>query len=303
MKRVDLGELSFKLCFITDLKTLCCRIAICGRDADRLESARQRLDRMGVEVFATPCDVSSQEAVTAMIAAVRAHFGQIDILVNNAGQIRVAPVDNVSVQDFEQAMGVMFWGVVYPTLAVLPHMRQRGAGRIATITSVGGKVSIPHLLPYSCAKFAAVGFCEGLRAEVAHDGVQVTTIVPGLMRTGSHRNAEFGGKARKEAGWFGLGASLPLLSISAGSAARKIVHAIRGGEAERILTPQAQLLSAAHGLWPGFVSDLLTRMNQLLPGPSRDDSTARGHSLEKDLPGWWKAATALGRRAAIQLNQ
>jgi short-subunit dehydrogenase len=258
---------------------------------------------MEVEVFATPCDVSSLEAVTAMIASVRAHFGQIDVLVNNAGQIRVAPVDNVSIADFEQAMGVMFWGVVYPTLAVLPEMRQRGAGRIATITSVGGKVSIPHLLPYSCAKFAAVGFCEGLRAEVTRDGVQVTTIVPGLMRTGSHRNAEFGGDAKNEAGWFGLGASLPLLSISAESAARKIVHAIRSGEAERILTPQAQLLSAAHGLWPGFVTDLLTRMNQLLPSPSPAETTTRGHSLEPELPGWWKAATALGRRAAIQLNQ
>src|SRR5439155_11331763 len=119
---------------------------------------------------------------------VRSRFGQIDILVNNAGVIKVGPLDTMAVEDFEKAVAVMFWGVVYPTLAVLPEMRRRRSGRIAAITSIGGKVSVPHLLPYCCAKFAAVGFCEGLRAELAPYGIRVTTVVPGLMRTGSHRN-------------------------------------------------------------------------------------------------------------------
>src|SRR5450759_4776995 len=114
---------------------------------------------------------------------------------------------------FELAMDVMYWGVLYPTLAVLPQMREHKRGRIVNITSIGGKVSIPHLLPYNSAKFAAVGLSEGLRAELAMDGVTVTTIVPGLMRTGSHINAYFKGKQEREYTWFALGASLPVISM------------------------------------------------------------------------------------------
>ena len=86
---------------------------------------------------------------------------------------------------------------------------ERGSGRIANITSIGGKVAIPHLVPYACAKFAAVGFSEGIRAELAKDRIKVTTVVPGLMRTGSHANAIFKGDHRKEYGWFSLGGIAP----------------------------------------------------------------------------------------------
>jgi NAD(P)-dependent dehydrogenase (short-subunit alcohol dehydrogenase family) len=271
-----------------------------------LSIARISIEDEGQEVFAVSCDVSDRDRVDRvdrLIATVRARYGRIDILVNNAGEIRVAPLENTSIENFEQAMGVMFWGVVYPTLAVLPEMRQRGSGRIATITSVGGKVSVPHLLAYSCAKFAAVGFCEGLRAEAARNGVRVTTIVPGLMRTRGHRNAVFGGKSQSEAGWFGVGASLPLLAMNAERAARKIVDATRRSKAERILTPQAHLLSTLHGISPGLVTNVLTRVNRLLPWPSGDHQTMRGAEAEEQMPGWWRAATTFGRRAAAHLNQ
>jgi len=84
------------------------------------------------------------------------------------------------------ALDVMFWGALYPTLAVLPQMRARRSGHVVNITSIGGMVSVPHLLPYTCAKFAAVGLSEGLRAELGQEGIHVTTVVPGLMRTGSY---------------------------------------------------------------------------------------------------------------------
>lgn len=280
-----------------------CRIAICARDKDHLDAARRTLEDRGVEVSATVCDVSDRNQVDAMIDGVRQRFGRIDILVNNAGQIRVASVEDSNVADFEQAMGVMFWGVVYPTLKVLPEMQQRRAGSIITITSIGGKVSVPHLVPYSCAKFAAVGFCEGLRAEMARSGVNVTTVIPGLMRTGSHRNASFGGEPAKEAAWFGLAASLPLISMNAECAARKIVRAAARGKADHHLTPQAALLSRLHGISPGFVTGVLSQVNRLLPAPSVDRQTERGIAIEDQMPGWWKAATVLGRRAAARLNQ
>ena len=103
------------------------------------------------------------------------------------------------------------------------------------VTSIGGKVAVPHLLPYDCAKFAAVALSEGLRAELARDGITVTTIAPGLMRTGSLLNAIFkGAEARGVHGVRGAGQSA-FVSMDAERAAREIVEATRRGEAERIL--------------------------------------------------------------------
>src|SRR5215211_785939 len=168
-----------------------CRVAICARDTAELERAQVDLQREGGEVLALRCDVTDRADVERAVAEVVRAFGRIDVLVNNAGIIQVGPLATMTEADFEQAMAAMFWGVTYPTLAVLPAMRARRHGRIATITSIGGKLAVPHLLPYASAKFAAVGFSEGLRAELGREGIVVTTVVPGLMRTGSHLNAEF----------------------------------------------------------------------------------------------------------------
>lgn len=137
------------------------------------------------------CDVTDRGQVEDLVRSVSERFGRLDVLVNNADIIEVGPVTAMTVDDFATAHDVMFWGMLYPTLAALPHLRRRHRGRIINITSVGGKISAPHLLPYNCAKFAAVGLSEGLRAELAGSGVSVTAVVPGLMRTGSHLRALF----------------------------------------------------------------------------------------------------------------
>lgn len=242
-----------------------CRIAICARDARELENARRDLESRGAEVLIERCDVGSADEVRGLVAAVEARFGDIDILVNNAGIIQVGPIEAMSEKDFERAMAVNFWGTFHCTFAVLPAMRARRAGRIVNITSIGGKVSVPHLLPYSASKFAAVGFSQGLSAEVAKDGIQVITIVPGLMRTGSPVNALFKSQAAREFTWFSLGDSLPFTSISAEGAARRIVRATKRGEAEVTLSPQAKLLRLAHGIFPGIVTRALGFVNRLLP--------------------------------------
>jgi short-subunit dehydrogenase len=214
--------------------------------------------------------------------------------------MQVGPLAAQTVVDFREAMDVMFWGAVYPTLAVLPQMVARRSGRIANITSIGGKVAMPHLLPYDCAKFAAVAFSEGLRAELAKDGVKVTTVVPGLMRTGAHVNAYFKGDNQSEYTWFSLGATLPLVSIDARRAARKIVHAIRGGRAEIILTPQAKLLAMFHGLFPGLTADILSLVNRVLPTGAAPERHTGKESATKVSESF---ATVLGRKAAANLNQ
>jgi short-subunit dehydrogenase len=278
------------------------RLVICARDQRELETARARLAAHGAEVLAVTCDVTVQEDVQSLVNEATARFGHIDVLVNNAGVIQVGPLEAQTLTDFQEAMDVMFWGTVYPTLAVLPQMRQRGSGHVANITSIGGKVSVPHLLPYSCAKFAAVGFSEGLRAEMARHGIKVTTVVPGLMRTGSHLNAYFKGKNEDEFTWFSLGATLPVAAMSARRAARRIVAAIRRGQAELILTPQAKALAMIHGVAPGTTADLLGVVNRVLPQAEGGDRN-RHLGRESETPLTRSPLTALGRKAARELNQ
>ncbi|HSM55071.1 MAG TPA: SDR family oxidoreductase [Candidatus Sulfomarinibacteraceae bacterium] len=286
-----------------------CRIVICARDAAELDRAEAQLRQAGAMVLARPCDVSKQEEVEKLIDDVGRHFGQVDILVNNAGVMEVGPLESMTVKEFEEALAVMFWGILYPTLAVLPQMRARRAGRIVNITSIGGKASVPHLLPYNAAKGAAISFSEGLRAELAGQGITVTTIVPGLMRTGSYLNAIFRGRQAYEYGWFALSASLPLVTMNAERAAQQIVAATKRGEAERTLSLPAVILANLHGLLPGATARILGlagRLVQPSAGGERGEGL-KGMYVQELLPApqrWiMRGATALGRRAAHRLNQ
>lgn len=221
-------------------------------------------------------------------------------MVNNAGEIMVSPFENLEVADFERAMAVMFWGTLYTSLAVLPLMKALGHGRIVNVTSIGGKVSVPHLLSYSCAKAAAVAFSNGLGRQF---GIEVTTVIPGLMRTGSHVNAFFKGNQVAEASWFGAAASLPLLSLNAEHAARLAVKAICRGRSEAVLGVPAQILSRAQTLLPGLTAEVLRFSNALLPKGRAGHSMQTGQYLD-DRHGWlYRLLTTLGKRAGQRLNQ
>jgi NAD(P)-dependent dehydrogenase (short-subunit alcohol dehydrogenase family) len=194
-------------------------------------------------------------------------------------------------------------------LTALPVMRCQGHGRIVAIASVGGKLSVPHLLRYSTAKFAAVGFSEGLRAELGRGPVTVTTVVPGLMRTGSHLQARFTGQPGKEFTWFALGASLPLVSMDAERAARQIIGAVRRRRPEIILTPVAQLVSRVAGLAPGLTSEILRQVQRIaLPVPpgqaAHGGEPIPGHQLNPALPEKaFGRLTTLGKTAANRYNE
>ncbi|MBV9124439.1 MAG: SDR family oxidoreductase [Planctomycetes bacterium] len=278
------------------------RLTICARDPRELDRAREDLAGYGVPVLAVPCDVADNVQVRLLVEEVRKEYGQVDVLVNNAGTIGVGPVELMTLDDFEEAMKINFWSALYATLAVLPGMRQRKEGRIVNITSIGGKIAVPHLLPYDASKFALVGLSEGMRAELAKDGIVVTTVVPGLMRTGSPRNALFKGQHQAEFAWFNISAALPGISTSAEHAARRIVAACRRGDAEIVLTLPAQLGVALHGLFPGLTADILSVVNRLLPGPGGIyTERAKGKESVSELsPGW---LTTLSDQAALENNE
>lgn len=244
------------------------KIAICARDGAELERARMDLKERGAEVAAIVCDVREQDQVHQMIEAVRNRFGQIDVLINNAGVIQVGPLEVQTEKDFEDAMAVHFWGPFYTMQAVLPEMRRRQEGRIVNISSIGGKIPVPHLAPYCASKFALVGLSSSMQTELYKEGIYVTTVCPGLMRTGSHINAKFKGQNEKEFAWFSISNALPVSSVSAEHAAREIVEACRRGEAEKIISPQAALAIKLNGLFPELVSTIAGLVNQLiLPAP------------------------------------
>ena len=270
------------------------RVAICARGEEQLFRARAKL---GDDVTAIPCDVADRAQVEAFIDEV----GPVDVLINNAGVIAVGPWQTQTIDDFREMLDIQFWGVVHTTLAVLPSMIERGAGRIANVTSIGGKVSVPWLLPYSSAKFAAVGFSEGLRAELAGTGVKVTTVVPGLMRTGSFLAAYFkGDRAELEYGLFAPLSGTPATTVSAERAARRIVAALRRGDPEITLGMHAKLAARANGVLPGAVAGALSLVSRALP---EVQGTQRVRGAEIDSPVDDLPVTAPGRRAAERLNQ
>jgi short-subunit dehydrogenase len=277
------------------------RVVICGRDLDSLERARNSLVNMGADVLAIRCDVTDAESVREMLDQARQHHGPIDVLINNAGVIEVGPAVTMSVSDYEEAMDTNFWGMLYPTLAVLPEMRARKAGRIVNITSIGGKLGIPHLLPYSASKFAAVGFSQGLRAEVASDGIKVVTVCPGLMRTGSPRNAIFRGQHRSEYAWFSISDALPGLSISAESAARRIVAACRRGDAEVLFPISARVATVVNAVAPGVTAGVLATVDRLLPKAGGTGGRRKGRDSQSSFSPSW--LTHLGDQAARKYNQ
>jgi hypothetical protein len=147
-----------------------------------------------------------------------------------------------------------------------------------------------------------VGLSEGLRAELLNEGIYVTTVCPGLMRTGSPRNADFKGQHRAEYAWFSIADSLPLVSIEAERAARQIIDACRKGQAELVISLQAKLAVVFHGLFPGLTSDLLSVVDRLLPAPGgigtrkvkgKESTSALSPSL----------LTILTERAAVRNNE
>jgi NAD(P)-dependent dehydrogenase (short-subunit alcohol dehydrogenase family) len=290
-----------------------CPLVICARDSAELDRAAGQLREVGADVTAVACDVTDEATASRLVQAALERHGRLDIVISNAGIIQVGPVLAASPEHFETALDTMALAPARLALAALPVMRGQRHGRIVTIASIGGKLSVPHLLPYSTAKFAAVGFSEGLRAELGRGPVMVTTVVPGLMRTGSHLQARFTGQAGKEFTWFALGASLPLVSMDAERAARQIIGAVRQRRAEVILTPAAQLISRIAGLAPGLTSDALHLVQRLaLPapaGPPTDHAQdsgegTPGHALNPAVSRKaFDRLTALGRAAASRFNE
>jgi NAD(P)-dependent dehydrogenase (short-subunit alcohol dehydrogenase family) len=278
------------------------RVALLARDEDELAHACAELRALGGEALAVPCDLLDRGQSLGAIETVVDRFGGIDVLINNAGIIEVGPLDNMRRQDFEKSMQLHFWAPFNLIRQVIPHMRRAGGGRIVNIASIGGKVAVPHLAPYSASKFALVGLSDAFRAELAREGIRITTVTPGMMRTGSQVNATFKGDHGAEFTWFSLSTALPFAAVNAERAAAKIVAACRRGQSSLIIGLPARVAIIGNAIFPSLTGEMMKLVNRMLPGPvgveGDELKSGRQARVAQRVPGWLGRLgdAAIGRR-------
>ena len=277
------------------------KLGLCARLADELDAAQAELAADGTTVATAICDVRDDASVARALTELGSALGPVDVLINVAGIITAGPIEALTLDDFRDAMETNFFGALRTTFAVLPAMRARGGGRIVNIASIGGELPVPHLLPYCASKFAFVGFSEGLRAEVARDGVKIVTVIPGLMRTGSPPHATFAGQSQKEYGLFVLSDATPVSSVSVAHAARCIVDGAERGDARVVISWQAKLGRIAYGIAPDLVLNILTIVGYALPDGGEMPEHRSGFASESALTR--SPITAMSRHASETQNE
>src|SRR6184192_4618907 len=263
-------------------------VALIARDDEELARAKADLSPRGGKVLTIECDLLDSGQIQVAVRRVIDRFGKIDVLINNAGIIEVGPLEHLTPEDFNRAMCLHFWAPYELISQVVPEMRIWGGGRIVNISSIGGKVAVPHLAAYSASKFALTGLSDALRAELARDDIYVTTVAPGMMRTGSHVNAKFKGRHDDEFAWFAASAGAPLISMNADRAARKILAACRRGQPSLTLTFAARKIVLGNALFPNLTGYLMKFVNRLLPGTGGEqgNKSRGGSELPRRAPGW-----------------
>uniref|UniRef100_UPI00286D3E76 SDR family oxidoreductase n=1 Tax=Phenylobacterium sp. TaxID=1871053 RepID=UPI00286D3E76 len=153
------------------------------RDTGKQDDLLAQAKALKVKVRVEKLDVQKPKSVEACVKKVIRKYGHIDVLVNNAGAGFLGGIEQTTDADLERVMGVNFYGVWRMTKAVYPHMRERGQGRIISVTSVGGLIGQPFNDAYCAAKFAVEGMMEAMAPLARRLGVQVSLIEPGPINT------------------------------------------------------------------------------------------------------------------------
>lgn len=244
------------------------RVALLARDPNELARACDDLTRRGGDALPVECDLLEPLQIKQSVERIVDHFGGLDAVINNAGIIEVGPLAHMKRGDFEKAMMLHFWAPYHIVSEAIPHFRRRGSGRIVNISSIGGKIAVPHMAPYTASKFALAGFSDAIRAELAQENIYVTTVTPGMMRTGSHGFAKFKGDYTAEYKRFTAASRLPFASISAERAARKILAACASGQPALTMPMSARFMIMANAFFPNLFGRIMKMANASLPSPA-----------------------------------
>jgi short-subunit dehydrogenase len=274
-------------------------IGLIARDAEELARARETIASASL-VQLLPADVSDKAQVEQAVSNLVQRFGRIDVVINNAGQILAAPFDDTTDADFKGMLDVHLWGTLHVTRAALPHLVRQRNGKVVNICSIGSRIAVPHLSAYCASKFAQAGLSAVMAEELRAKGIRVTTVMPGLMRTGSHVQAWFKGDQPVEYAAFSLVGGMPGTSMSAERAARLILTAVARGQAEATIPFTVRQIAKTASIFPNLAAAALGGINKLLPEAGTKFATQGKHMrLNPAL----RAAVALNERAADRNNQ
>ena len=274
-------------------------VGLLARDSDELSRARRTIPAPSlVQLLVADVTVASQ--VEQAVETLAQRFGRLDVVINNAGQILSAPLADTTDADFKAMIDVHVWGMLNVTRAALPHLARHRNGRVINICSIGSRIPVPHLSAYCTSKFAQAGLSAVMGEELREQGVRVTTVLPGLMRTGSHVQAWFKGDQPAEFALFSLVAGLPGTSMSAERAARLILAAAARGEAEAIVPCTVRQIAKAAAVFPNLALAMLRTVQRLLPEPASRHAVQGQHLRLNPV---LQAAVTLNERAADRNNQ
>lgn len=281
-------------------------IALFARDREELKKAEDQLQCLekGIAVGIV-CDVTDDAQLRAAIDEAAARLGGIDLLINNAGAITVGPWETMEQKDFEAQMKLHLYAVIHATRFALPYLRTSRSGkRIVNICSMGGRMAVPHMLAYDTSKFALSGFSQGVAAELAPEGISVTTVYPAMMRTGSPIQAVFKGDHEREFAWFQTADILPGLSVSAGAVAKQIVEAARERRWELTPSMPAKIRMAAATLFPELMGWTMSLLSRAMPdGKSKEYKTGEQSRGLFDRSIWTRPLVNRAHEPEKELNQ
>ena len=161
-------------------------VAICARNADRLEQTSAELRKAGVEVLSMSADCSKAEDIERFMSAVAKKFGRIDILVNNAGESMRGKFLETGDDQWSADIELKVFGAIRCSRLAIPHMKKQGGGRIINITISSAKQPGAESMPTSVSRAAGLAITKALSKEYAADNILVNTVCIGLIKSGQH---------------------------------------------------------------------------------------------------------------------
>jgi short-subunit dehydrogenase len=237
-------------------------LVLAARQADRLTAVGQEVQALGRAALTVPTDVTDAGQVNALVNKALEQYSAIDVLINNAGIYISGPAEQFSLEDWHKAIDLNLWGYIHTIHALLPHFLERGSGTIVNLSSIGGKVPAPYLVPYSTSKFAVTGLTESLYSELKPKGIHVCGIYPNLIKSSFMERAIFRGKdeedeqARRDQ--LNQVVSTPVVEKPE-DVAKAIWDAVEHQRSE-VLVGSANVSNGAYRLFPGLMQLLFRQV-------------------------------------------
>lgn len=254
------GGSGLGLAIATELARRGAKVVISGRRMERLQQAASAIQRAtGGHAIAMRCDVTQRSEVDALVAAVRAQYGQIHILVNNAGSGLIAPFEQIHGTDAAQLLQTNFLGAFHCMQAVFSAMKQQGGGVVVNVASVAGLRGIPNSSLYSATKAALLALSDAIRVEWREHKIQITTLC-----TSRVAGTEFFENAISYSPIQVYETLPPLDPVAVATA---LLDSIERRRRQLIMPRQSRLFALMAALCPRMVDNYLYKHRPTLAGP------------------------------------